>query len=130
IEHKRNEICENNSPEPLPKSLVEAWKDHLCNFQSDDVEFSVQGENFYACSSILSKRSKYFARILSGQWAESTVVQNEKKIESEISNNCNIEAGEKDEKNSDKEVEQKDDDKNDIEEVEEDDDEDDEDDEK
>jgi len=37
------------------------------------VEFNVQGEKFYACSSILVQRSKYFENALSGIWAESTI---------------------------------------------------------
>ncbi|CAG8525773.1 7197_t:CDS:2 [Rhizophagus irregularis] len=60
-------------PEPIPKDLIDAWKEHLFNFQSADVEFDVQGEKFYACSSILSKRSEYFEKMLSGHWFESTL---------------------------------------------------------
>src|SRR5437868_2248768 len=38
-----------------------------------DVVFNVQGEKFYACSLMLFIRSKYFATMLSGEWAESNV---------------------------------------------------------
>ncbi|GBC03434.1 hypothetical protein RclHR1_05120004 [Rhizophagus clarus] len=65
----------NNINVPLeypPKDLVNAWKDHLYNFQPVDVEFIVKDKTFYACSSIISKRSNYFANVLSGNWAEST----------------------------------------------------------
>jgi hypothetical protein len=56
----------------LPENLIEAWKNHLYNSQPADVEFSVQDEKIYACSSILSKRSEYFANVLSGHWTEQT----------------------------------------------------------
>ncbi|CAI2169048.1 12044_t:CDS:2 [Funneliformis geosporum] len=59
--------------ELIIKNLVEAWKNQLFNIQPVDVEFNVQGEKFYACSSILIQRSKYFENALSGIWAESTV---------------------------------------------------------
>ncbi|CAG8443333.1 15401_t:CDS:2 [Funneliformis mosseae] len=55
---------------PTPSGLIEAWKEQLMENPSDDVEFNVEGEKFYVCSSILSKRSKYFAKIFSGNWAE------------------------------------------------------------
>ncbi|RIA92039.1 hypothetical protein C1645_736700 [Glomus cerebriforme] len=75
IEYKESGIRKTYSPKPIPKNLIDAWKDQLFDFQPADVEFNVQGETFYACSSILSKRSEYFAKILSGQWSESTFIQ-------------------------------------------------------
>ncbi|GES79749.1 BTB/POZ protein [Rhizophagus clarus] len=72
LEYKENKPY---SPKCIPKNLIDAWKDQLFDYQPADVEFNVQDEKFYACSSILSKRSEYFARILSGQWSESTIIQ-------------------------------------------------------
>jgi hypothetical protein len=71
---------------PPPKNLINAWKDHLYNFQPVDVEFVVKDKTFYACSSIISKRSSYFANVLSGNWAESTC-NNNIKIETALSDN-------------------------------------------
>ncbi|CAB4474885.1 unnamed protein product [Rhizophagus irregularis] len=65
IEYNESDIRKTYYPEPIPKNLIEAWKEQLFDFRSVDVEFDVQGEKFYACSSILSKRSEYFAKILS-----------------------------------------------------------------
>src|SRR5437763_14810892 len=67
----------NHPPKPIPKNLIDAWKDQLYYFQPADVEFSLQDKNFYACSSILSKRSEYFAKILSEQWSELTAIRKE-----------------------------------------------------
>jgi hypothetical protein len=85
IEYNESDICKTYSPEHIPKNLIDAWKDQLFDFRSVDVEFNVQGEKFYACSSILSKRSEYFAKILSGHWSESTFLgQNEPSV------NCDV----------------------------------------
>ncbi|PKK68541.1 hypothetical protein RhiirC2_860976 [Rhizophagus irregularis] len=85
IEYNESDIRKTYYPEPIPKNLIEAWKEQLFDFRSVDVEFDAQGEKFYACSSILSKRSEYFAKILSGHWSESTFLgQNEPSI------NCDI----------------------------------------
>ncbi|PKY44045.1 hypothetical protein RhiirA4_541550 [Rhizophagus irregularis] len=65
IEYKESSFNKKYIPEHTPKNLIDVWKDQLFDFRSVDVEFNVQGEKFYACSSILSKRSKFFARILS-----------------------------------------------------------------
>ncbi|CAI2173245.1 2551_t:CDS:2 [Funneliformis geosporum] len=56
-----------------PPDLIEAWKDQLSDYQSADVEFNVRGAKFYVCSSILSKRSEYFAKIFSGKWSETEI---------------------------------------------------------
>ena len=56
----------------IPEDLIDVWKEKLSDLQPADVEFNVQGEKFHAYSSVLSKRSEYFAKILSGQWAEKT----------------------------------------------------------
>ncbi|GBC03441.1 hypothetical protein RclHR1_05120011 [Rhizophagus clarus] len=63
IGYKESSFNKMYTHKHIPKNLINAWKDQLFNFQSIDVEFNVQGEKFYACSSILSKRSKYFAKI-------------------------------------------------------------------
>ena len=75
IGYEESKIDKSYSPKPIPKDLIEAWKGQLFDFQPVDVEFSVRDEKFYACSSILSKRSEYFERILSGQWSETKAVQ-------------------------------------------------------
>ncbi|PYY20852.1 MAG: hypothetical protein DMG62_21615 [Acidobacteria bacterium] len=78
IKYKEDDmIYANHPPKPIPKNLIDAWKDQLFYFQPADVEFSVQDKKFYACSSILSKRSKYFTKILLEQWSESTAVRKE-----------------------------------------------------
>src|ERR1044072_6445973 len=92
IEHEESD--DEYMPRPIPTNLINAWKDQLFNFQPADVEFNVQGENFYVRSSVLSKRSEYFASILSGKWAESTAVQTEEKAESESLNNYSMEVDE------------------------------------
>ncbi|CAG8500142.1 4673_t:CDS:2 [Funneliformis caledonium] len=93
FEYKDNKQYNNNvSLDPLPENLVEAWKNHLFNIQPVDVEFNVQGENFYACSSILIQRSKYFENALSGIWAESTVDR-----QSEVDNKTILVSDESDE---------------------------------
>jgi hypothetical protein len=86
LENKESGTCKAYSPKSIPDDLIDAWKDQLFDYQPADVEFNVQGEKFYACSSILSKRSEYFAKILSGRWSESTVVQGDNDVENENDN--------------------------------------------
>ncbi|EXX69574.1 uncharacterized protein OCT59_008906 [Rhizophagus irregularis] len=81
LTHYNNNNDDNVPLDYLPKNLVNAWKDHLYNFQPVDIEFIVKDKTFYACSSIISKRSSYFANVLSGNWAEST--NNNIKIETD-----------------------------------------------
>ncbi|RGB42440.1 hypothetical protein C1646_662225 [Rhizophagus diaphanus] len=90
LEYKEGGFSKAYSPKSIPKNLIDAWKDQLFDYQPADVEFNVQGEKFYACSSILSKRSEYFAKILSGQWSESTVVQGENDDNNENDGNDNV----------------------------------------
>ncbi|RIA92035.1 hypothetical protein C1645_821282 [Glomus cerebriforme] len=72
---------------PVPKSLTLAWSNHMRGYKVDDVEFNVKGTKFYVCSSILANRSKYFRNMLSGEWSETSNVQNNENIEQSTSNN-------------------------------------------
>ncbi|CAG8464407.1 7909_t:CDS:2 [Rhizophagus irregularis] len=97
IEYRDNKQYNNSiSLDPLPENLVAAWKNQLFNIQPVDVEFNVQGEKFYACSSILIQRSKYFENALSGMWAESTVNNQNEDIYNETKVEKNIKEGETD----------------------------------
>jgi len=47
IKYKEDDMMyANHPPKPIPKNLIDAWKDQLFYFQPADVEFSVQDKNF------------------------------------------------------------------------------------
>ena len=43
IKYKEDDMMyANHPPKPIPKNLIDAWKDQLYYFQAADVEFSVE----------------------------------------------------------------------------------------
>ncbi|RIA94677.1 BTB/POZ protein [Glomus cerebriforme] len=56
--------------QPLPDNLRNAWENQFERPDMSDVRFIVNGKNFFASSTILSKRSSYFTNVFSGQWIE------------------------------------------------------------
>jgi hypothetical protein len=63
----------------IPKSLTNAWHNHMSEYNVDDVEFDIEGKKFYVCSSIIARRSDYFQNMLSGNWSETLNIQNNEK---------------------------------------------------
>ncbi|CAG8524019.1 8171_t:CDS:2 [Acaulospora morrowiae] len=65
-------------PVPFPvtstsNDLISAWEEQLNRRDIVDVQFNIDGHQIYASSSLLSKRSMYFARLFRQQWAESMI---------------------------------------------------------
>ncbi|CAG8513656.1 13075_t:CDS:2 [Acaulospora colombiana] len=65
-------------PMPFPVAstsddLISAWEEQLNRRDIVDVQFNIDDRKIYASSSLLSKRSVYFARLFQQQWAESMV---------------------------------------------------------
>lgn len=53
--------------QPLPDNLRNAWERQFEKPDMSDVQFIVNGKNFFASSTVISQRSSYFANVFSGQ---------------------------------------------------------------
>ncbi|KAG9300400.1 hypothetical protein G9A89_010024 [Geosiphon pyriformis] len=69
------EIKFESSNIEIPKSLVSIWIDSFKNKATCDVEFSVNGEKYFASSQILSQRSEYFRSMFTSSWSESRIIK-------------------------------------------------------
>ncbi|CAG8568009.1 11124_t:CDS:2 [Gigaspora margarita] len=68
---------ENEKPEyhclptkPWPKDIIDAWYEELNQPDISDVQFNLSETTIFARSSILTKRSEYFRKIIEGSWIE------------------------------------------------------------
>ncbi|CAG8564291.1 14199_t:CDS:2 [Ambispora leptoticha] len=62
--------CEQPFPNRrIPDDLIDAWVEQVDNPETSDIRFNLNGHFIYANSAILSKRSKYFAYMLEGEWS-------------------------------------------------------------
>ncbi|CAG8705304.1 6152_t:CDS:2, partial [Scutellospora calospora] len=57
-------------PKPWPKDIIDAWYEELNQPDISDVQFNLPETTIYARSSILTKRSEYFRKIIEGSWIE------------------------------------------------------------
>ncbi|CAG8657272.1 12700_t:CDS:2 [Acaulospora colombiana] len=55
---------------PWPEDLIDAWSNELNQPDISDIQFIVDGAEIYGRSSILSRRSEYFRKMIDGGWTE------------------------------------------------------------
>ncbi|CAG8840436.1 14854_t:CDS:2, partial [Racocetra persica] len=55
---------------PWPKDIIDAWYEELNQPDISDVQFNLSETTIFARSSILTKRSEYFRKIIEGSWIE------------------------------------------------------------
>ncbi|GES96717.1 BTB/POZ protein [Rhizophagus clarus] len=82
IRFSKIQLTQLSSPWPFPKretpkDLITLWTGELTNPSGADTRIAVDGQNLYAKSSILKKRSDYFQRMLDGPWMENNSNNND-----------------------------------------------------
>ncbi|KAG9304820.1 hypothetical protein G9A89_016850 [Geosiphon pyriformis] len=74
VEFDQAELPRISSTQPLPnrripEDLLDAWTEQVDNPETSDIRFNINGHFIYANSAVISRRSKYFAYMLEGEWS-------------------------------------------------------------